>query len=144
MSARATGTFRARSWNEAPFNEIEGGPRLTRGRIVNDYKGGLDGEGTLEYLMIYNMDAPATFLAVERIVGRVGMKSGSFVVTRQGTYDPKSGVSGTLSVVPGSGTGALAGLNGSGSVTANAGENGGTYTLEYDSRPTPKATRVTG
>jgi hypothetical protein len=64
------------------------------------------------------------------MVGRLGGRSGSFVVETNGVYEGGEART-TWSVVPGSGTGELAGLRGEGGAVAPGGPNG-TYTLDYD------------
>ena len=71
------------------------------------------------------------FVGLERVVGSVGGRSGSFVLQRIGA-DEDGVVKETYSVVPGSGTGELQGLRGTGS--ASLGEQADRYpfTLDYD------------
>jgi hypothetical protein len=74
----------------------------------------------------------AVFVGLERIVGRIGDKTGSFVVQHVGAFDGGS-AKGTLLVVPGSGTGDLRGLRGEGSFEAGLGSDGRrSFTLDYD------------
>ncbi|MCK5488724.1 MAG: DUF3224 domain-containing protein, partial [Gemmatimonadetes bacterium] len=49
MSKRATATFEVASWDEQPFSEVDGGPRLTRATVTKSFHGDIEGEGTLEY-----------------------------------------------------------------------------------------------
>src|SRR5579883_3293758 len=118
MSERLTTSFTIASWDEEPFSEIEGGGKLSHARIVNRYSGEIEGEGTLEYLMLYRPDnTAADYAGLERIVGRVGGRSGSFVLEHRGRYE--NGVARTrLTVASGSGTGDLAGLRGEGGYEA--------------------------
>ena len=130
MNAHATGTFEGKSWNEQPFHEIEGGPKLARASVTNSYHGDVEGEGTLEYLFIYQDDSSASFIGVERVVGRVGDRSGSLVLQQSGTYEAGT-AKGTWFVVPGSGTGELRGMKGEGGFIASHGQNA-SFTLDYD------------
>src|SRR4051794_14834225 len=86
MTTRANATFEGKSWDEHPFSEIEGGPKLTKASVVNLYHGDIEGEGTLEYLMVYHTAGPVDFVGFERIVGRIGERTGSFVLRHTGTY----------------------------------------------------------
>ena len=61
MTTRANVTFEGKNWDEKPFSEIEGGPKLTRASVTNVYHGDIEGEGTLEYLMVYNTAGPVDF-----------------------------------------------------------------------------------
>src|SRR5437879_7330965 len=113
MKAHAKGTFELKAWDEKPFNEMNGLPKLTRVSVTKTYQGDITGEGKLEYLMMYRDDGSASFLGLERVVGSVGGRSGSFVLQHSGTF--KGGIATvTLFVVPGSGTGDLRRLRGEG------------------------------
>ena len=110
----ANGTFTIKGWDEKPYNETEGGPKMTRASIKMEYKGDIEGEGALEYLMVYPEENKAYFVGLERIVGSVGGRKGSYVVQHEGTFE--GGIAKDKStVVDGSGTGELAGLKGQGS-----------------------------
>src|SRR5262245_50418511 len=92
---------------------MSGLPKLTRASVTKSYQGDITGEGKLEYLMMYRDDGSASFLGLERVVGSVGSRSGSFVLQHSGIF--KGGVATvTLLVVPDSGTGDLRGLRGKG------------------------------
>lgn len=63
--------------------------------------------------MMYRSDGSAMFVGLERIVGQVAGKAGSFVLQRTGTFE--NGVAKeSYSVIPGSGTGELRSLRGEG------------------------------
>ena len=130
MNHSAATTFRVESWEEDAYDGREGERKLTRARVVRVYEGDLEGEGRTEYLMMYREDGSASFVGHERIVGRLGERSGSFVLQRIGTYT--EGVAReTLSVVAGSGTAQLLGLVGGGVFeSGHAGEY--PLTLHYD------------
>jgi len=67
--------------------------------------------------MCYREDRTADFVGLQRFVGRLGSRSGSFVMQTQGSFDG-SQASGRLQVVPRSGTEELAGITGSGAFAA--------------------------
>ena len=61
--------------------------------------------------MAYGHDGSASFVGIERLIGRVGDRRGNFVFQHAGTF--KDGVArSTWFVVPGSGAGELQGLRG--------------------------------
>ena len=127
MKQRATGTFEIRNWDEKPYGEVVGSSKTTRASVTKAYKGDIEGEGTLEYLMAYNADGSASFVGMERVVGRVGDKSGVFVFQHVGAF--KDGVARSLwSVVPGSGAGDLQGLRGE---VSSALGHGTSYPVEF-------------
>ena len=117
MRKQAKATFAIKSWDEKTYNEIEGAPKLTRVTATKSYKGDIEGEGKLEYLMMYRTAGSASFMGLERVTGSVGGRSGSFVLQHSGTFE--DGVAKViLSVVPGSGTGDLRGMGGEGGFNA--------------------------
>jgi hypothetical protein len=109
----ANARFAIKSWEEKPYGEGEGLPKLTRASVARTFTGDLEGEGHVEYLMMYRADGTATFIGLERIVGRLGGRSGSFVLQRSGVFEGGQAKE-SYSVVPGSATGALQGLEGEG------------------------------
>ena len=128
---RGTGTFEVKSWDEKPYNESEGLPRLTHSNVTNLYHGVIDGEGASAGLMVYAADGSASFVSLERIIGSVAGRSGSFVLQCSGTYDNAAGIAkGDWFVVPGSATGDLAGLGGKGGFVAGH-QPPGTITFDY-------------
>ena len=87
-------------------------------------------DGLVEYVMTYRGDGSATFVGLERVVGTLGGKTGSFVLQRTGVFE--AGVAKeTYSVVPGSGTGELTGLRGDGSSAVGHGLEH-PFTLSYE------------
>lgn len=134
-TAHATGTFNVTSWDEKPWAEVEGAPKLTHASSTSSYHGDIEGEGVAESLMFYSTGRPAdghaataSYFGYERILGRLGERTGSFVLKAVGTHE--DGVATTnWSVVPGSATGELSGLRGEGGFAASAMEV--SYSLDY-------------
>jgi hypothetical protein len=117
MRKQANSTFALKSWDEKTYNEIEGAPKLTRVSATKSYQGEIEGEGKLEYLMMYSTADSASFIGLERVTGSVGGRSGSIVLEHSGTFE--GGVAKViLSVVPSSGTGELRGMKGKGGFSA--------------------------
>jgi hypothetical protein len=113
MTTAGKATFAMKTWDEKPYAEIDGERKLTRTHATFAYEGDIEGEGTVDYLMSYCPNGVGNFVGLERIVGRVGSRSGSFVAQHTGTFEPKS-VTTQWQIVPGSGTGELEGLGGGG------------------------------
>jgi hypothetical protein len=130
MSTRATANFEMTSWDEKPYDEIDGQPRLARASVANTYRGDIEGQGKVEYLMLYRDDSSASFVGLERISGRLGGRSGSFVLQHSGTYEGGT-TTATSSVVPGSGSGDLHNLRGQGSFVSQYGQLA-PVTLDYE------------
>jgi hypothetical protein len=128
--AQARADFKVKNWDEKPYNEIDGGPKLTRASVTQSIEGDIHGVGATEFLMAYRTDESASFIGLQRIVGRIGNRSGSFVLEGKGTYEDGTAKA-TWSIVPGSGTEELRGLRGEGEFIAHRGPNG-SLALDYD------------
>lgn len=116
MMTKGHATFAVKSWDEKPYLEMENGARMTKAAIEYSYEGDMQGESHLEYLMVYNEGGEeGCCVGLERIVGSVAGRQGSFVMQLDGTFD-KLAVHGRWSVVPGSGTGDLRGLRATGRI----------------------------
>ena len=130
MKNTANARFSIKSWDEKPYNEREDLPKMTRASVTKTFTGDIEGEGHVEYLMMYRADGSATFVGLERVVGRVGDKSGSFVIQRVGVFEGGQAKE-SYSVIPGSATGDLHGLRGEGR-TALGHATEYSFTLDYD------------
>lgn len=128
MIRHATGSFEVKSWNEKSYSESDGQPKLTRADVVYAYHGDLEGEGTIAYLMCYPSNTIAYFIGYEEVTGRLGERSGSFVLQHNGTFEGGA-VKDSVTVVPGSATGELSGLRGSGGC---GGDGEAVFTLDYE------------
>src|SRR6195256_4797666 len=106
MKSVANCRFAIKSWDEKPYSEGEGLPKLTRAAVTKSFTGDIAGEGHVEYLMMYRGDGSATFIGLERVVGKVAGKAGSFVLQRTGVFENGMAKESYL-VIPGSGTGEL-------------------------------------
>ena len=78
---------RSTSWDENPALDGNGGSKVTHASVKMAFAGDLEGEGTVEWLMGYGDDGTAAFVGLERVVGKVGDRSGSFVLQHTGTFD---------------------------------------------------------
>jgi len=123
-------TFQVTRWDEETFDEgAGGGPRLARASVSKAYRGALEGEGAVTYLMAHRADGTAAFTGLERVVGGLDGKRGSFLLEHRGTYE--NGIAkAACRVVAGSGAGGLAGLRGEGRFEARDRE--APFDLEYE------------
>jgi Protein of unknown function (DUF3224) len=118
MAERLTGIFKIDGWDESAYSEEQDGRKLTQASVKQSFSGDIEGEGSVEWLMCYRPDQTAEFVGLQRIDGRLGGRSGSFVLLQtDGSFDGTE-AKGQLSVVPGSGTGELSGLRGQGQFSA--------------------------
>jgi hypothetical protein len=130
MKNVANSRFAIKSWDEKPYHEGQDLPKLTRAAVTKTFTGDITGEGHVEYLMMYRSDGSATFVGLERVVGRIGGRTGSFVLQRTGVFEDGQAKE-SYSVVPGSGTGELHGLRGDGSSAVGHGTEH-PFTLNFD------------
>lgn len=130
MSRNASTDIAITGWDEQPYAEASGEKTLTRAVITNTYSGDLEGEGRLDMLTAYTAEDAASYIGHERIVGTLHGRGGSFVLRHTGVF--AEGTARTRwEVVPGSGTGELAGLTGNGGYTAGEGRSVPGATLSY-------------
>jgi hypothetical protein len=130
MATRANVQFKIESWDEKPYAEVEGGGKLTRASVRQALSGDIEGDAAVEWLMCYRADQTADFVGLQRVTGRLGERSGSFIVRQEdGRFDGGEARA-RLSVVPSSGTGELAGLRGEGELVAPRGGQA-SFTLDY-------------
>ena len=115
MKTKGHATFALKQWDEKPYIEMEDGSKLTKSFNIYTYEGDITGECHLEYLMTYNPDQSGSSVGIERIVGTLGGKTGTFVIMRSGTFN-KDGVWEKWFVAPGSATGELKGLRAEGTL----------------------------
>ena len=130
MKHNASARFAIKRWDENPFDEGEDVPKLTRASVTKTYTGDIAGEGQVEYLMMYRSDGSATFVGLERVVGRIAGKTGSFVLQRTGIFEDGQAKEAYF-VIPGSATGELHGLLGDGTSSVGHGMEH-PFTLSYE------------
>ena len=130
MKQVANAQFAIKSWDEKPYSEGPDLPKLTRATVTKTFTGDVAGDGHLEYLMMYRSDGSATFVGLERVVGHVAGKAGTFVLQRTGVFE-NGAAKESYVVVPGSGTGDLKGLRGEGTSAVGHGLEH-PFTLNYE------------
>jgi len=133
MKTSANARFAIKSWDEKPYSEGQDLPKLTRASVMRTFTGDIEGEGQVEYLMMYRSDGSAGFVGLERVVGRIGGKTGTFVLQRIGVFEQGLAKE-SYSVIPGSATGELEGLRGDGSSAVGHGMEH-PFSLTYDLAP---------
>ena len=130
MRQSASARFAIKNWDEKAYGEGENLPKLTRASVTKTYTGDIAGEGQVEYLMMYRSDGSATFVGLERVIGRIAGKTGSFVLQRVGIFEGGQAKE-SYSVIPGSGTGELHSLLGDGTSAVGHGMEH-PFTLNYE------------
>ncbi len=130
MAEHIEGDFEVTSWEEQPANGLAGTVKVTTARIGQRFTGGIEAETMADMVMTYRPDGTAEFVGHHRVLGRIGRLSGSFVLRASGAYDGTEART-DFEVIPGSGTGDLEKLAGSGSASAGHGSTG-SYHFDLD------------
>ncbi len=128
MPEHAKSTFKIESWDEQPYVEHDG-TKLTKASVTQAFSGDLDGAASIESLSFYRTDQSAEIVGLQHFEGRLNDRAGTFVMRSEATFDGTE-ARGRVTVLPGSGTGDLHGLTGTGEWSAVSGP-AGTLTLDY-------------
>ena len=126
---RATAKIEVHTYEPETYQNSGGGTDLVEIHVTEAFHGDIEGQGVVRFLQAMRADGSASFVGIERVTGSIADRSGTFLLQDAGTVEG-SVVSGTWFVIPGSGTGGLAGLRGEGGFTANLGEDAD-ITLDY-------------
>ncbi len=141
-SHTAAGTFTVKSWDEKVIVDIDGeGTEIngvtypkrgfSRADTTYAYSGGIEGTGTVAYLISY-VPGFAPTSGFERFEGSIDGHDGSLVFQHLGDHDEQA-VRATLTIVEGMGTGGLEGMKGEATVElAGHSDDGYDITLSYD------------
>jgi hypothetical protein len=128
-TTRAVGKITVRKYEPSVYEKPAEGPALTRIHVEESFSGDITGDGDVELLQSEDAAGSASFVGIERLTGTISGLAGTFVLQDQGTV-ADSIIEGEWFVVPGSGTGLLAGLRGTGGFRANLGEGADVW-LDY-------------
>jgi hypothetical protein len=113
MTQRAAGTLDVKTWDEKVYEELGNRAKLARASVTQSFHGDIVGEGSLELVLLHREDGTSAFTGLQRVLGRLGDRAGSFILHVQGALDGKIW-SGRWSVIPHSATAELRGLTGDG------------------------------
>jgi len=134
MTTRARGTFEVRLSPLATHDPAEGN-LLGRMSIDKQFHGDLEASSKGEMLSAgTGVKGSAGYVAIERVAGALGGRSGTFVFQHSGTMTrgvPQL----SITVVPDSGTDGLAGL--AGRMTIEIADGAHSYEFEYTIAETP-------
>jgi hypothetical protein len=118
-TTQLTGTFRIMGWDEKPYDEPQGLPKLTQTEVCQELEGDITGSASVTYLMGYGDDDAARFVGLVRVMGTIGERTGSFVMQDVGAFE--NGVAkGRWTILPGLSTGDLRDIRGDGHFAAGA------------------------
>ncbi len=128
MASRASGTFEVKLAPQAAVAGV-GDPSVGRMAISKQFHGDLDGQSKGEMLATRTeVDGSAGYVALERVVGTLQGRDGSFSLQHSGTMD-RGTPSLVVTVVPDSGNGELVGLTGTMAIIVEGGRH--SYEFEY-------------
>lgn len=125
----AKATIAVQKYEPVAYDEQPEGTTLSKIHVEETFSGDIEGQGIVEFLQAARANGSASFVGIERVTGKLGGKSGTFLLQDNGTVESNA-VSGDWFVVPGSGTGELKGLRGEGGFRANLGEGADVH-LDY-------------
>ena len=126
--ARAKAKITVQSSEAQPYDQ-SASPALMEIRLNETFTGDIEGESPVRALQVLRDDHSASLVSVQRFRGKLGGRQGTFVL--QGQEIVENGkIKATWFVVPGSGTGELAGLRGEGGFEGDFGK-GSDGTLDY-------------
>jgi Protein of unknown function (DUF3224) len=124
--------FQVTGWDPDPAApELGDAGPVAFGRVTmrKEFSGALTGSSVLSMTSAAVGEAPVGYSAIELVTGTLDGRSGTFVLQHSGVVDdgapPPAGV-----VLPGTGTGELAGLRGS--MRIEHGESGPVLVLDYE------------
>jgi hypothetical protein len=123
MSTQANGSFIVKLTPQTPEADV--------GRMLIDKTFSGDLEGTSQGQMLTAMTdvkGSAGYVAIERVTGKLHDRSGAFALQHTGTMN-RGTPQLSVTVVPDSGTGELAGLSGSMTIDISDGKH--SYSFEY-------------
>lgn len=124
VTGQATGSF------EVGLNPLtaDAFPRLS---LKKEFKGDLEGTGAGEMMHIDGtVEGSGAYVAIERVTGTLAGRKGSFALVHNGMMRRGGDFNLIIRVVPDSGTGELAGLNGTMQITIE-GKNH-SYKFDYE------------
>jgi Protein of unknown function (DUF3224) len=108
---KLTTKLEIKSWDEQPYRQFDDGRKFTKADVTLVGTGDGIESGSFEAIMFYRTDGTTEYVTVMQLSGSLGGVSGDFVLRGDGSFDGTS-ARGEMEIVPGSGTGGLAGITG--------------------------------
>jgi hypothetical protein len=135
MPSHASGAFEVKLVPQPPDDKAEGST-LARMSIDKQFHGDLEATSKGQMLTAgTDVKGSAGYVAIERITGTLHGRTGSFVLQHSGTLT-RGAPQQSITVVPDSGTGQLAGLTGK--MTINIADGNHSYDFDYTLPDTPR------
>jgi hypothetical protein len=127
--ATAKASYKIESWDEGDIDTFPDGSKIARSRATQTFSGDITGSSITVSTLFYRPDGTSDYVTIERLDGAIHGKVGTVAMRYTGTYDLKLAKA-TFEVIPGSGTGDLEGVTGSGTFQADHDMNV-SYELDY-------------
>jgi hypothetical protein len=128
VTQHASGTFEVKVTPQAAEENV-GDPTVGRLSLDKQFHGDLEGTSKGQMLAVRSdVEGSAGYVAMERVTGTLQGKTGTFALQHSGIMN-RGAPTLTISVVPDSGTGQLAGL--AGTMTINVVDGKHLYEFEY-------------
>jgi hypothetical protein len=100
------------SWDEKPYRELDGGAKFSRANVaLSVAEERIEARATWDALLYYAADGTSSYVGLMHVEGRLGDRTGSFVLEGTGAYDGTE-ARGESSVVTATASGELRGLRG--------------------------------
>ncbi|GAB2492035.1 DUF3224 domain-containing protein [Pseudoxanthomonas sangjuensis] len=125
----ATGTFDVKVKPQQPDNDDAKAAGLARLALDKKFHGALEGESHGEMLALGDGTTAGAYVAIETVSGRLDGREGSFGLVHRALMRDGKPEQWSILVVPGSGTGGLAGIDGELTITIANGVH--SYDLSY-------------
>lgn len=128
VATRASGTFEVKLAPQ-PTAHDAGGAVLGRMSIDKQFHGDLQAASKGEMLAAMTaVEGSAGYVAIEKVAGTLHGRTGTFILQHSGTMD-RGAQSLSVTVVPDSGTGGLAGISGRMDIVVGGGKH--SYVFDY-------------
>jgi hypothetical protein len=112
MTTHAKGTFEVKLVPQKTANDEALGANFGRMSGAKQFQGDLEGTSVVEMLSsMSDVKGSAGYVAMERVTGNLGGRTGTFVLQHTGTMN-RGDAQLSVTVVPDSGTGDLTGISG--------------------------------
>jgi hypothetical protein len=128
--ARAVSPFTIDIFEQSPPYAEDTGVAYARASVAKTFSGDMEASSTVEMLSVRVDGEGAGYVAVERVTGSVHGRSGTFALLHVGTMAGGETWA-RWPVVPGSGTGELAGLRGEGHIEIDP-DGAHAFVLDYE------------
>lgn len=124
-----TGTFDLDSWEPYTVDDTPGSA-LGRARITKTFHGDLEGGSSVTEILTFASpdEKRRTYVGLEKFTGTIDGRTGSFVLQHEAGAGPDEQWL-TWRIVPGSGSDALEGITGEGTIDNSSGTHA--FTLDY-------------